>query len=267
MQVSRVIKCAASDFKGVAIFCALFFTHGHVFSQQFNSDSWLSKPHGMMTIIPTWGERSSMLMNTVSLFPRWEFTMAAYLYNDDKDKGTDDGYSTSFYAKYMFYENKTRTGGAAIKGGTGMFPGTLNADLREKDAFKTFWINTPVTIPFLDNKLSWDIMPGVSTTLNVDKDSLNGWAFTYSTRLAYNPWGPKFSIVAEVFGSEGETGTIPEYKFGPRYDLSQYATFAFTYGQEFNGNKGAGFELGVMLFTPPFAKLGGNLKKGKSDSD
>jgi len=107
-------------------------------------------------------------------------------------------------------------------------------------------------------------MPGASATLNVDKDSLNGWAFTYSTRLAYNPWGPKFSFVAEVFGSEGETGTIPEYKIGPRYDLSQYATFAFTYGQEFNGNRGAGFELGVMLFTPPFAKIGPREKKSKT---
>lgn len=252
------------SFLKASIFFLMMMTVGSVSAQQFNSDSWLSKPHGMMTIIPTWGERSSMLMNTVSLFPKWEFTVAAYLYNDDKDKGTDDGYSTSFYAKYMFYENKTKTGGAAIKGGTGMFPGTLNADIREKDAFKTFWVNTPVTIPFLDNKLSWDIMPGVSTTLNVDKDSINGWAFTYSTRLAYNPWGPKFSFVAEVFGSEGETGTIPEYKIGPRYDLSQFATFAFTYGQEFGGNLGAGFELGVMLFTPPFAKLGGKGKEKKN---
>lgn len=267
MQNSWMIKFAASGFKGAAVFLALFFSLGQMTAQQFNSDSWLSKPHGQMTIIPTWGERSSMLMNTVSLFPRWEFTVAAYLYNDDKDKGTDDGYSTSLYAKYMFYENKTKTGGAAIKAGTGMFPGTLNADIREKDAFKTFWINTPVTIPFFDNKLSWDIMPGVSTTRNIDKDSLNGLSFTYSTRLAYNPWGPKFSFVAEVFGAEGATGTIPEYKIGPRYDLSQYATFALTYGQEFNGNLGAGFELGVMLFTPPFAKVGGAAKKTKKEVD
>ena len=94
-------------------------------AQQFNSDSWLSKAHGTITLIPTYGQRNSMLMNTYSLFPKWEFTMAAYLYNDDGDQTTDDGYSTSFYAKYMFYENKTKTGGAAVKAGTGMFPGTL----------------------------------------------------------------------------------------------------------------------------------------------
>src|SRR4051794_5430290 len=56
-----------------------------VSAQQFNSDSWLSKPHGMVTIIPTYGQRNSMLMTTYSLFPRWEFTVAGYLYNDDGD--------------------------------------------------------------------------------------------------------------------------------------------------------------------------------------
>lgn len=255
-----------SLFKALALITLMVMV-GRLSGQQFNSDSWLSKPHGMMTIIPTWGERSSMLMNTVSLFPRWEFTIAAYLYNEDKNKGTDDGYSTSLYAKYMFYENKTKTGGAAVKAGTGVFPGTLSSDLNEKNAFKTYWINTPVTIPFFENKLSWDLMPGASVTRDISEDEVSGWAFTYSTRLAYNPWGPKFSIVGEVFGSEGETGTIPEYKFGPRYDLSQYATFALTYGQEFNGNKGAGFELGVMLFTPPFAKIDVPRKEKKKAAD
>src|SRR5687768_6350565 len=94
-------------------------------AQQFNSDSWLSKPHGTITLIPTAGERNWMIMNTYSLFPRWEFTMAAYMYNDDGDFLTDDGYSASLYAKYMIYENKTATGGVAVKAGTGMRPGTI----------------------------------------------------------------------------------------------------------------------------------------------
>lgn len=58
--------------------------------------------------------------------------MAAYLYNVDKDNTTDDGYSTSYYAKYMIYENKARTGGFAVKAGTGTFPGTINSEVREK---------------------------------------------------------------------------------------------------------------------------------------
>src|SRR4051794_2221578 len=133
-------------------------------AQQFNSDSWLSKPHGTITLIPTFGERSSMLMNTYSLFPRWEFTMAAFLYNDDGDPLTDDGYSATLYGKYMFYQNKAATGGAAVKAGTGMFPGTIGGEDREKDAFKSYWVNFPCTIPFLNNTVSWDLMPGASVT-------------------------------------------------------------------------------------------------------
>jgi hypothetical protein len=48
---------------------------------------------------------------------------------------------------------------------------------------------------------------------------------------------------------------IPEYKIGPRWEPSQYATIALTYGHEFAGRLGTGFEFGVMLFTPPFACL------------
>lgn len=266
MKSKEWVRFCILTIQPAGIFFSILLSINSAGAQQFNSDNWLSKPAGVMTIIPTFGERSSMLMNTFALIPRWEFTIAAYLYNDDKDKGTDDGYSTSFYAKYMIYENKAQTGGFAIKGGTGMFPGTLNADIREKDALKTFWVNMPVTISMYGNKISWDLMPGASVTRNIQEDSINGWAFTYSTRLAYNPWGPKLSIVGEVFGSEGGTGTIPEYKAGLRYDLSRYATFALTYGQEFAGNKGAGFEFGVMLFTPPFASIGGIRSKKVPDA-
>lgn len=243
----------------------------NLLGQQFNSDSWLSKPHGVMTIIPTFGERSSMLMNTYSLVPRWEVTMAAYLYNEDKNNATDDGYSTSFYAKYMIYENKAKTGGFAVKGGTGTFPGTIDPEVREKDAFKTYWMNAPGTIPFFENKLSWDIMPGVSMTRDFGEEQTTAWSFTYSTRIAYNPWTPDFSFVGEVFGAEGQTGTKPEFKMGLRWDASKYATFAITYGQEFGGNQGAGLEIGAMLFTPPFAGLGGSFtnkeKKQKNDQE
>ena len=36
----------------------------------------------------------------------------------------------------------------------------------------------------------------------------------------------------------------------------QYTVFALTYDHEFEGgNQGGGFEIGLMLFTPPFFKL------------
>ena len=60
---------------------------------------------------------------------------------------------------------------------------------------------------------------------------------------------PKWSIVGEVFGTGGENIAIPEY--------GKYAVIALTYGHEFAGCLGADFEFGVMLFTPPFACLGG----------
>jgi hypothetical protein len=232
-------------------------------SQQYNSDSWLSKTHGTVTIIPTIGERNSMLMTTYSLFPRWEFTVAGYMYNADGNALTDDGYSASLYLKYMFYQNKKQTGGASVKAGTGMRPGTINSEDRTKDAFQSYWVNFPCTVPFFNNKLSWDIMPGASVTNNYGQTETTAWAFTYSTRLAWYPFNPEWSAVGEVFGTEGDQTAIPEYRIGVRWEPSQYAVFALTYGQEFNGNSGSGFEFGIMLFSPPFACFGGCDKQKK----
>ena len=225
-------------------------------AQQFNSDSYLSKPHGMATLILTYGDRNDIFMNTFSLLPRWEFTAAVYIYNTDDNPKTDDGYSTSLYAKYMFYENKAKTGGFAMKAGTGMDPGYLGT-YGLKDAFKTYWTNAPATIPLFDNKLSWDIMPGASITMDYGTRDVTAAAFTYSTRLAYYPTSPTWSIVGEVFGAEGGVTSIPEYKVGPRWEPNQHVVLALTYGQEFNGSNGAGWEVGAMLFTPPFLCLGG----------
>lgn len=223
-------------------------------AQQYNSDSWLSKPHGQATIILTYGERNAMFMDTFSLFPRWEFTGAVYIFDRDDDPTTDDGYSTSVYAKYMFYENKQQTGGAAVKFGTGLDPGYLD-ELGLKDAFQTYWMNVPVTVPLWNNKVSWDIMPGASVTLNHGREAESAGSFTYSTRAAWYAFGPAASIVGEVFGAEGGSPAIPEYRIGLRWEPSQYVVLALTYGDEFNGSNGAGIEFGAMLFTPPFLKL------------
>jgi hypothetical protein len=259
-------KGCSSKLIAVIMICNMVMSFNKIAAQQFNSDSYLSKKHGTMTIIPTLGQRNSMLMNTYSLFPKWEFTMAAYLYNNDKNVATNDGYSTSFYAKYMFYENKTKTGGAAVKVGTGLFPGNLDEEEGVKDAFRSFWMNAPVTLPFLQNKLQWDIMPGASITSDYGTQKTTAVSFTYSTRVAWYPFNDKGSIVTELFGVMGGAAAVPEYKFGWRWEPSQYAVFALTYGNEINGHNGAGFELGVMLFTPPFACLGGcNTVKKKNN--
>jgi hypothetical protein len=223
-------------------------------AQQFNSDSWIAKPHGTITLIPTVGQRSSMLMSTYSLFPNWEFTYAGYLYNKDNDILTDDGRSTALYAKYMFYQNEEETGGASVKFGTGLFPGFIKGESSRDNAFNTYWVNFPSTIPFFNNMLSWDIMPGVSMTREYGPEKEHDqWGFTYSTRLAYYPFSPKWAAVGEVFGQEGQVYAKPEYKIGVRYEPSYHFNWALTYGQEFSGNEGAGIEIGVMIFTPQFA--------------
>jgi len=221
-------------------------------AQQFNSDSYLSKPVGMATLILTWGERNSMLMNTFSLLPRWEFTVAGYLYDDDRNPGTDDGYSTSLYAKYMFFENHAKTGGFAMKFGTGLDPGYLDAENRLNDAFRSWWTNAPATIPFLDNQLSLDLMPGASVTTSFGPENEVVWAFTYASRLAWYPTKPTWSLVGEVVGAEGKGTSPAEYRVGFRWEPNLHAVFAVTYDHEFTGPNGAGVEVGMMLFTPPF---------------
>jgi hypothetical protein len=232
-------------------------TAGPAPAQRFNSDSYLSKTHGMATLILTYGERNTMLMNTFSLLPGWEFTVSAYLYNDDNNRATNDGYSQSLYAKYMFYENEAKTGGFAVKFGTGLDPGYMDAENRLNDAFKSYWMNAPATVPFFDNKLSWDIMPGASVTTNFGAEGDEAWVFTYATRLAWYPMSPTWSLVGEIVGAEGDGTAPPEWRAGLRWEPSQCAVFALTYDEEFEGGTtGAGWEIGMMLFTPPFFGIG-----------
>ncbi len=245
-----------SDFVKIASATILALTvfRGCAYAQQYNSDNYLSKPHGVATIILTAGERNDMWMATFSLLPRWEFTAAAYVYHESGNRAIDNGYSTSYYAKYMIYENAAKTGGVAVKAGTGMDPGYM-ASYGLKDAFQTFWMNAPATFPFFDNRVSLDLMPGASITWDYGADEKTAPAFTYSTRLAWYPFDMETSIVGEVFGSEGEVRAKPEYKIGARWEPNQNVVLALTYGDEFEGDDGAGFEVGLMLFTPPFLKL------------
>jgi hypothetical protein len=225
-------------------------------AQQFNSDSYLSKPAGTVTTILTAGQRNDMMMLTFSLLPKWEFTASVFIFNSDSDRATAEGYSSSIYAKYMFYENEAKTGGFAVKFGTGLEPGYLNPGNTLHDAFKTFWANAPVTVPFFNNKLSWDVMPGFSVTRNLTSatttSNSTGGAFTYATRLAWYPISPNWSVVGEVLGAEGKGTSPAEYRVGPRWEPNQHVVIALTYDQEIGGHNGARFEVGVMLFSPPF---------------
>lgn len=251
------MRTPISRLLGVTLLGLFALNSAPALAQQYNSDNYLSKPHGVATIILTTGERNSMWMATFSLLPRWEFTAAAYVFYATGDPKVSNGYSTSYYFKYMILENKAQTGGVAVKGGTGLEPGYLVESVGLQDAFKTYWMNAPVTVPFFDNKVSWDVMPGASVTRDFGEGGSTVGAFTYATRLAWYPVNPTWSVVGEVYGSRGQTEAIPEYRVGLRWEPSQYAVFALTYDDEFDGSNGAGVEFGIMLFTPPFAKLGG----------
>jgi len=198
-----------------------------------------------------------MFMMTFSLFRNWEFTAAGYLFNTDADKRTGEGTQLSFYAKYMFYENAAKTGGFAVKGGTGMKPSYILDGSGYQTSSQTWWMNAPATIPFFDNKLSWDIMPGWSATLNSEGSGHTAWAFTYSTRLAWYPVNIKWALVGEAFGAAGEAKLDPEYKVGLRWEPNAHVNIALTYGAKFNGSPGAGWEIGAMFFSPPFLCFSG----------
>ena len=104
-------------------------------------------------------------------------------------------------------------------------------------------------------------MPGFSVSKNIGTSKTTEGAFTYATRLAWYPVSPTWSLVGEIVGASGE-GTAPaEYRVGPRWEPNPHVVIALTYDQEFHSSTGAGFEMGLMLFTPPFFSVGGAHKK------
>jgi len=251
------MRSARARVFGAVLVCPWLLAGRTATAQQFNSDSYISKPHGMVTTILTTGEHTTMFMMTFSLFPRWELTAAGYFFNTDADRKTAEGTQMSFYAKYMFYENEAKTGGFAVKGGEGMKPSYILDGSGYQTSSVTWWMNAPATIPFFDNRLSWDIMPGWSLTRNAGGTEEDKWAFTYSTRLAWYPTSPKWSLVGEAFGATGEAKLDPEYKAGLRWEPNAHVNIAISYGAKFNGSPGAGWEIGAMLFSPPFLCFSG----------
>ena len=61
-----------------------------------------------------------------------------------------------------------------------MFPGTISGEDREKDAFQSYWVNFPCTIPFSQNKLSIDLTPGASITRNYGVEKTTAWNAAYA---------------------------------------------------------------------------------------
>lgn len=218
-------------------------------AQQFNSDNWWVLPERTTMGVTSLGQHYSSMYLGYGFMPGWEVDVAATLYPAD-DLGSTAHYSTTAFVKRLLYENESSTGGAAVMAGIGQGPGYYDSGVLLQD-FESYWLAVPVTFPLFDNQLSWDVMPGGSWSTDFDQQGSYAGAFTYSSRMALYGVIPESSIVAEVFGAEGEAYAAPQYKAGVRWE-SEYLVLALTYGDGLNGNDGAGLELGLMFLTPPF---------------
>jgi len=226
-------------------------------AQQFNSDNYWTAPHGSATIVATAGQHYSALITVFALFPAWEFNAGATLFTEDEQTNTLNHFSPTFFVKHTLYENQAKTGGWSATLGTGVSPSYLQAGTIT-DPFKSYWFNVAATFPFFDNTLSLDLLPGTLVNMNYGSSSETAWGFTYSSRLAIYKVIPKSAIVGEIFGTEGEASSKPQYRAGVRWESSNVVA-ALSYGAAVDGTQGAGVELGVIIVTPPF--LGFGLKK------
>ena len=223
------------------------------FSQQFNSDNYLTMPHGTGTFVLTAGERNSTLLMSFALIDRFEFFAQGNLFRDYRMEETPQHFTTTVYAKYMFWKNKTNTAGGGVFLGFGKSPGYFN-QTEFTQLHKNVWTAVPITIPLLNNMISWDIMPGAMVDLDYGNNKETAFGFTWSTRLAVYKIIPKTAIVGEIYGTEGEAYSKPEFKVGLRWEPNDYIIPAITYGACLDGSLGAGFEIGIVIYTPQYIK-------------
>ncbi len=222
-------------------------------AQQFNSDNYLTMPHGTGTFVLTTGERNSSMYATFSLLPRFELNISTAMFWEDEKTNSPQHFSTNIFGKYMFWVNETNSGGGGVFLGIGKSPGYYNQS--GYSAFhKNYWTSVPITFPLFNNTISWDIMPGALVDFDYGDNSSTAWGFTWASRMAIYKIIPKTAIVVEAYGTEGKAYSKPEYKVGLRWEPNDYIIPAISYGACFDGSKAAGIEFGIIIFTPQFLK-------------
>jgi len=241
--------------KGLRLLVAMIFLlltgiSNSAYGQQFNSDNWYVLPHSVGMGILSLGQNYSTMYLGYGFAPKWEVDIAATVYEEDPDTNTAARYSTTAYVKRLIYENQTQTGGVSVMAGIGQSPSYYQAGIETRD-FASYWATFPITLPFLDNMISWDIMPGVLYNKESGATEETAWGASYSTRVAVYKIIPQSAIVGEVFGAGGEAEADAQYKVGVRWE-SKYAVIALTYGDGLEGNEGGGVELGFMFYTRPY---------------
>lgn len=224
-------------------------------AQQFAGDNQWVAPYGVSTLVATAGEEYSQLIAVSALVPEWEFNLQLTAYQDDELNGIEAYTSTNIYVKRRLYENEAGTAGYAVMGGTGLFPEHLERG-ETTDAFESWWITGVATYAFADDRVLLDILPGIVLDTEHGAQESSTWGFTYTSRLAVYDIIPQSALVAEVFGTAGEAEADPAYRVGVRWEGKKWVVAA-TYSDAFDGDGGAGFELGVLYFTEPRLCWGG----------
>jgi len=237
----------------IVVFIALLLSARAAYAQQFNTDNYLTMPHGTSTFCITAGERNSTLLMSFALINRFEFFAQGNLFRDYRNEEAPQHFTTTVYAKYKFWKNKSNTGGGGVFLGFGNSPGYFN-QTEFTQLHKNVWTAVPITIPFLNNMFSWDIMPGAMVDFDYGNNKETAFGFTWSTRLAVYKIIPKTAIVGEIYGTEGEAYSKPEFKVGLRWEPNDFIIPAISYGACLDGSNAAGFEIGIVIFTPQFLK-------------
>jgi len=225
-------------------------------AQQFNSDNYLTMPHGTGTFLLTTGTEYSGIMMSFALLSRWEFFSGAFLSWEDPAGGETASWSSTLYAKFMPYENAAKNGGLGIAAGSGTYPGHLEKD-RTTASFRSYWIVPQATLPLLDGTVLWDVNPGVVLNTDYGDSSETKWGFSYSTRVAVYGIVPQSALVGEVYGTAGGAYAEPQYRVGIRWEPSSTFVGAATWSHGFEGAKSGGVEIGVLIFSPRFLCFGG----------
>jgi len=243
----------SKNFRALMAILFLILLTGSAQAQQFNSDNYLTMPYGTGTFILSNGQRNATMYSVFALLPNFELNFQASLYWEHDSSESSNRFTTNIFGKYMFWVNKQKNGGAAIFLGIGKSPGYYT-ESGYSAMHRNYWTALPLTVPLFNGTLFWDLMPGALVDLDHGNHNSTAWGFTYSTRLAIYKVIPKTAIVGEIYGTAGEAESKPEYKAGLRWEPNSWIAAALTYGAALDGGRGAGFEVGVMIFTPQFLK-------------
>ncbi len=236
--------------KRVLIVLMMLYLLPEANGQQFNTDNYITMPHGTGTFILTNGVRNASTTSVFTIWPRFELNFQATLFWENEEGKSGNRFTTNVYGKYMFWENENKNGGGALFLGVGRAPGYYMQS-EYAPMHRNYWTGVPVTIPLFNGVLSWDLMPGGLVDIG-DANNKAAWGFSYSSRMAIYKVIPQTAIVGEYFGVEGDLYSVPEYKIGLRWEPNYWIVVAATYGSAIRDHSGAGFEIGVMIFSPSF---------------